>query len=212
MQEQLPHNPSVTPLVPGLIPAGQPCSGTMAVAAIRQSGLAPGAIAKLASAVTTAARTAAPGMPKAVALARLQLEVPVLNALSQQIRRSGARSAQDLSSLMSRLGRVMRLLGRLEPSRRGQLPASPAFRELLAQLPAWRQLELIDFFRFAEEIGRTPDGIDDATRDAFHRRCQESVLCRNPDVRAYKVTATWNWAVLNVPGWPGTVLTSVSRQ
>ena len=72
---------------------------------MRQSNLAPGVVTKLVSAVTTVARIAAPGMPRDGALARLQLEVPALNAVFQQARRSGELSTERLASLRSELRR-----------------------------------------------------------------------------------------------------------
>jgi integrase len=184
----------------------------MAVSLVRQSNLACGVVTKLVSAITTVARIVAPGMPKDVALARLRLEVSALNAVFQQARRRGELSTERLASLRSEVGRVMRLLGLVEPSRRGQLPASPIWRQLLERLPERSRWALIDFLRFADELGIAPAEIDASTLRAFHLRCREKVLCRNPDVRAYKVAAAWNQAVRNVPGWPGTVLDATPRQ
>jgi hypothetical protein len=212
MQEHLARAPAVTYASRAVLSTDHPVTGAMAVHQVRQSNLAPDVVTKLVSAVTTVARIAAPGMPKDVALARLQLEVPALNAVFQQVRRRGELSTERLASLMSELRRVMRLLGLLEPSRRGQLPTSPVWRQLLGQLPERCRWEMIDFFRFADDLGIAPAEVDTSFLRSFHRRCQENVLCRNPDVRANKVAAAWNQAVRNIPGWPGTVLEFASRQ
>lgn len=170
--------------------------------------LPPQRVKKFRSALSTAAKALAPH--KASGASFLQMNCRSLSRLLQAEPATFGLSASRMTSLCSELRAILRRLDRHEPDRRGVDLQSPALLACQMSLTLHRQLATIDFMRFLETKGITPEAADGDTLRAYQAHRTERTLCADPADRARQVASAWNWACQNVPGWPGQRLTRTS--
>src|SRR6202041_198243 len=113
--------------------------------------LPPARMAKMRTALATAASILAPpGPSKSAAAAAVPMDCASLNRLRAEPPATVGMSEGRRTSLCSELRYILRRLGRHEPDHRGQQLVTPAARACLDALPTERQYAVIDFLRFLE--------------------------------------------------------------
>ncbi len=166
---------------------------------------------KFKTALATAARVLAPAQGSATAAASLPMDCLSLSRLLQAPPATFGLSPGRMYSLSSELRAVLRRLGHHDVDVRGvelQSIKLAACRDLLSEE---RQRSVIDFLRYLDGEQVAPEDADGATLAAYQDRCATRTLCADPAARARLVAATWNWAGLNIPDWPGQPLIRSSR-
>jgi integrase len=165
--------------------------------------LAPGRAQKLRTALNTAARVLAPGLPLASALATVPMTWPSLSRLRAAPPATFGLTKGRMTSLCSELTAVLRRLHGTEPERRGEPLQSEALRGCINALSGYRKIALVRFLRFLDAEKIPPDAVDRDTFSAYQAHCAAFALKYQPANLAKGALRTWNWAHQNVPDWPG---------
>ncbi len=173
--------------------------------------LAPRRAQKMRTALSTAARTLAPQEPPKRAGAAVHMDCATLSKLLKAPAATFGMSDGRRMSLCSELRYILRRLGQHEPESRGTGFSSTALQACAEALPYYRRLAILDFLRFLDAKGITPEVVDAGTFVAYLTHCAERTLCADPAKRTRQVLATWNWARHHAPGWPGKLVAPPER-
>ena len=196
--------------------AQEPSDGLMLADAARilltWTDLAPGRARKLGTALNTAARVLAPGLPLRSARATVPMTWPSLSRLRAAPPATFGLTPGRMTSLCSELRAVLIRLYGTEPDRRGQPLRSAALRGCLNALPPYRRMSSLRFLRFLDAENIPPEAVDRATFSAYQAHCAAFALKYNPANLARGALRTWNWAHQNVPDWPGKPVNSVRTE
>lgn len=168
--------------------------------------LKPGRVQKLCTALRMSARALAPTSVSHQAADALILDCATFSGLLRRPAATFGMSHSRLCSIRSEVRYVLRRLGLHEPDMRGTVVDSPALRACVEALPVYRRLGMIDFLRFLETGGFSPEQVTGKTLIAYQARCAERTLCVSPVARTRSIAAAWNWAHQHVPDWPGNIL------
>ena len=174
--------------------------------------LAPGRARKLRTALNTAAKVLAPGLPLRSALATVPMTWPSLSRLRAAPPATFGLTKGRMTSLCSELRAVLRRLHGTEPDRRGKPLLSEALRGCMNALPHYRRMGLLRFLRFLDAEKIPPDAVDRATFSAYQAHCAAFALKYHPANLVRGALRTWNWAHQNVPDWPGKPVNSVRTE
>jgi integrase len=165
--------------------------------------LAPGRAQKLGTALNTAAKVLAPGLPLASALATVPMTWASLSRLRVAPPATFGLTKGRMTSLCSELRAVLCRLYGTEPERRGKPLLSEALRGCMHALPPYRRMSLLRFLRFLDAEKIPPDAVDRVTFSAYQAHCAAFALKDHPAKLVSGALRIWNWAHQNVPDWPG---------
>jgi integrase len=174
--------------------------------------LAPGRQQKLRTALNTAARVLAPGLPLRSALASVPMTWPSLSRLRAAPPATFGLTKGRLTSLCSEVGAVLRRLPGAAPDRRGEPLQSAALRGCLDALPPYRRMALLRFLRFLDAENSPPEAVDRATFSAYQAHCAAFAFKSHSARLARGALRTWNWAHQNLPDWPGRPVNSLRTE
>jgi integrase len=161
---------------------------------------------KLMTALSTAARVLAPLLPREIAYAQVRFDCPSLRRLRQAPPATVGLTPSRMTSLVSELVFVLRELGLHEPAaKRGPLVSS-SLQVLHDALPQKQQLGTVDFFRYLDTSGTSPEAVTSQTLVSYGAMREDRTLCPDIKRRMNQVTYAWNWAQKYVQGWPTVTL------
>ena len=116
-------------------------------------------------------------------------------------------SAKRLANIKCSLRRGLELIGHVSdrPSTKPIEMLTGCWRELWDLIAgSWRAPQLAQFFRFCAAQDVAPEGVTDATFDAWEawRAAGTASIARDPGTAVTKARRAWNNCVRTVPGWP----------